>query len=165
MRLVCPYVPWQPGAYHLGQHNGLDERTREWVLNRGGELVDVSGGDQAYWQLLRDLWRAGESFVLVEEDILPTRRAYNSLRHCPRSDWCVCPYRVNGVTDGGLGFTRFSGALMRRHPDAIEGIPPDKRWWVVLDGNVVVSLVQRLRHPGPHIHRRYEVEHLHKYGR
>lgn len=164
MRLICAYVA-PDRVRPPGKGPGLQPETERWALTHGFEMHDVSGSDIAYWSLLCELWRGGESFILMEDDMLPTEAAYRSLRYCRLRDWCVCPYRVNGMADGALGFARYSAALIRRYPDAMDGIPPDKRWWLTLDGNVTVSLVQRLRHPGPHIHRRHEVEHLHKYGR
>lgn len=80
----------------------------------------VGDADTAYFDLLAGLWAAGETFTVVEHDIVPTAAALDSLDACD-ADWCACLYPyVKGWVMAGLGCTRFRGAIMRRHPDLFE---------------------------------------------
>lgn len=121
----------------------LDATGREWRTEW------VGGSDTAYYCLLRDLWAAGETFTLVEHDIVVTGEALDSLDECD-SDWCACPYPyVNGWVFAGLGCTRFDAAIVRRHPDLM-GVVADMsddthppRHWCRLDAWISNELTRR----------------------
>lgn len=75
--------------------------------------------DYAYGRLLRELWAAGEDFLLIEHDVVPTVDHLLRMAICP-SAYCAAPYawlQAVGVT---LGFTRFRSVLLRAYPDAAE---------------------------------------------
>src|SRR5674476_221247 len=91
--------------------------------------------DQAYWRLLADLWTKGETFILVEQDIIINPGTIASLDTCP-SSWCAFGYGYCGLENYyGLGCVKFGGDLMAAVPDLMdqvalmhdEGHPP-KHW-------------------------------------
>jgi hypothetical protein len=82
-----------------------------------------------YWELFRDLWRAGEDFILVEHDIVPGPQTIARFDEC-RGSWCTCPYlwhwkgtypwvtdRRPKVLNGDLGCTRFRAEVMTATPE------------------------------------------------
>ena len=88
---------------------------------RDPEYVRVGPGtDSAYFELLRAVWAKGESFIVVEHDLVPYPGAIAELEECDQP-WCGKPYSLStGVAGSCLGCTRFSAELLRAEPDAIE---------------------------------------------
>ena len=114
VRVICPYTP-----------AGLRDATRQALEALGGpvEMVDVSATDHAYAALVAGLWAAGDTFLLVEHDMIPTLEAVTAMQECRRW-WCANPYPVNhqqGETIEGLGFTRFRAQLLAAEPDVPAG--------------------------------------------
>jgi hypothetical protein len=124
MRVVCPFA----GAVAAETVSALDASGFPW------EAADVSGADTAYTHLLENLWSAGETFALVEHDIVPHPGALEALAACPEP-WCAFSYPLGRIVHAGLGCTRFSGELLRAHPSAVRetwreatGIHPAGHW-------------------------------------
>jgi hypothetical protein len=81
--------------------------------------VDLSGSDRAYFDLLSSLWVVGETFCLVEHDIVIHPTALDELSTCP-NDWCAFPYPYGGPKLAyGMGCVKFSADLIARNPDAM----------------------------------------------
>jgi hypothetical protein len=112
--------------------------------------VRVLEGDCAYAELLAELWRDGESFVIVEDDIAPWPGAIESLRDC-RRHWCGFHYPLPGRWDvhedegdhallGSNGCFKVTAEVMSAAPKLYE------RWvtheWRMLD----VAMTAALRH-------------------
>lgn len=108
------------------------------------ELVQCQG-ENGYGELLAQLWREGQGFVLVEHDVVPWPTAVTGLISCP-FHWCCFQYPMNTGTPYGepdclgksLGLVKFGPHLLLRFPDlwkAWEGVP----WWVV-DGHLEPAL-------------------------
>jgi hypothetical protein len=91
--------------------------------NCGGtfEMVDVSGSDTAYYELLCQLWADGKSFCLVEHDIVVTLGTIESMDGCGH-EWCVSKYPYLRGTYWGLGCTRFRAPLLKRFPDLMDEV-------------------------------------------
>lgn len=70
-----------------------------------------------YSRLLRQMWREGETFVIVEQDILPWPGAIEELFYCP-GQWCSCSYPYGGAPGiyHMLGCTKISSQLMLNTP-------------------------------------------------
>lgn len=105
MRVVVPHIG--AGSPHAG--------LVRLVLEADGipvELVEVDPHN-GYVALLIELWRQGETFVLVEHDVIPWPGAIAQLLHCDR-EWCAFPYRHRGGPALSLGCTKFAGSLTRR---------------------------------------------------
>lgn len=154
MRLVVPYTSLRPETAEALDASGLPR-----------EEIQVDDGD-GYCRLLSDLWEAGETFAVVEQDIVVSPETLPALAGCT-GDWCGFPFPYL-ASDAyyGLGCVKFSAALLARIPDAMgrvalmhdETHPP--RHWCRLDG----WLQQVLRESGE---KRCEhmppVGHLHRY--
>lgn len=146
MRVVCPYTP-----------ACLRPETVAALTDTGYpyDLVDVSGSDTAYADLVERLWAEGRDFLLVEHDMLPTSEAVAAMAGCPRL-WCANPYPVNhqvGEWIIGHGFARYRAELMAAEPDAAEAAGAamfGQRWplrhWACIDSRLARVLTSR---PGP----------------
>lgn len=84
-------------------------------------MVDVSGSDEAYWQLLADLWSKGAGFIVVEHDVLVRPGALDELDRC-HHPWCSFQVPYVGRVYAGLSCAKFSAALIARYPDALDVI-------------------------------------------
>jgi hypothetical protein len=115
----------------------------------------------AYRELLEEVWRDGESFLVVEHDIEIRGGLPEEMDACPEP-LCAAPYVVgsdpNGFVETSLGCTRFSAELIAAVPTAISGLPI--RDWRRID----CELSPRLRTAGyvPHAHLP-AVKHHHAY--
>jgi hypothetical protein len=69
--------------------------------------------DFAYGRLLTELWNQGETFIVVEHDIVPWLGALEHLAACPQP-YCAFPYRIGGGIGAGLGCTKIAGSLLRK---------------------------------------------------
>lgn len=154
LRLIVPYTSLRPETAAALAESGFPF-----------EEARVDDGD-GYCRLLSGLWRAGESFAIVEQDIVVGPGTLPDLAACPR-DWCSFGYAY--MTSGnyhGLGCARFSSALLARVPDAMDRVavmsdkthPPGH--WCRLDGWLALVLTssgeKRCEHLPP-------VGHLHRY--
>ena len=150
MRIVVPFTHIMPEVIAA-----LDATGRVY------ELADVSDSDDAYWQVLSDLWRAGESFAIVEHDVVVHPTVFDGYDACPRV-WCASPHRyVCGGDAGyyGMGCVRFRAELLRDNPNVMydvaqmanAGHPP--KHWCTLDAHLQTVLprcrvtVPDTRHP------------------
>lgn len=108
MRVICPRTRILP-------------ETRAALENSGYEWTGaaVSGTDTAYTELLQKLWRAGETFAIVEHDVVPWRGALEQLDECPEA-WCSFIYPFGDGMHAGLGCARFRSALLAAHPTAVD---------------------------------------------
>lgn len=127
------------------------------------ELRDVSGSDESYWELLNELWGAGETFAIVEQDIVVGSSTLVTMAQCSR-DWCAAPYPYfGGVPYMGLGCVKFTTAMMRQEPDlmtyAADVIYPghDRKHWCTLDA----TIQRRLTTLGYPVHQHGGVHHQH----
>jgi hypothetical protein len=83
------------------------------ALNRSGyefERVKVSDSNEAYWEVLADLWGYGEDFCIVEHDIVVGPDTLREIYACPEP-WCVCSY--NGPGYSGAGVDAPKGAALQ----------------------------------------------------
>jgi hypothetical protein len=105
------------------------------------EAIDVTQDDEAYFHLLSELWAAGETFAVVEQDIVIGSDTLASFDRCPQP-WCCAPYPYLGnLTSGyhGLGCVRFRAELIRATPDLFDWVEKqfndkhEPRHWCTLD--------------------------------
>ena len=140
--LVVPYV------------EGMLNPSTRWAVTSAGipyRLVNIQAGDDgAYGRLIRRLWQEGQTFVICEHDVVPTRGQLVSIASCGH-DWCCYKYDDQLYPDGPMfGLARFSGRLMAEHPNAAEcalvtGSRRDQEaaWWQV-DSLMARDLLIRL---------------------
>lgn len=98
------------------------------------EWCDVSADNHAYWRLLRDVWADGETFTVVEHDVLWRPDVVEQFEACPQP-WCVfgytpiCHEACLEAWANMLGCTRFTAELIAACPDAVSSIPEEQRDW------------------------------------
>ena len=98
------------------------------------EWHDVSADGDAYWRLLCDVWSDGESFLIVEHDVVCRPDVLEQVEACPEP-WCtfgyepICHPECLEAWANMLGCTRFSADLIAAAPDAVSSIPPELRDW------------------------------------
>lgn len=127
MRIIYPFVERFPEALA--------------ALPADVEQIDVSADEQAYWRLLRDLWKSGEDFAIVEQDMVVPLNALASFANC-RREWCAVPYWMYGSWGAWHGVTRYRGGLTRRLRELPEAIRC--RDWPTLDS----AWINHLREAG-----------------
>jgi len=121
-------------------YTNLREEAVVAVEESGHDLlrVDVSGSDDAYWELLNDLWTTGKTFVIVEHDIVVPPTAIDELLNCP-GEWCGFATPYVGTLWAGLSCTKFEGTLLKDFPDLMEivatmsDVGHDQKHWCRLD--------------------------------
>jgi len=100
----------------------------------------------AYGRLLRALWARGETFVICEHDVIPTRAQLDLITSCGH-DWCSFAYDDGLYPRGPMfGLVRFDSRVMAEHPYAAEVAteggerrPTEVPWWDV-DNHVARDL-------------------------
>lgn len=111
--------------------------------------VDVTQSDIAYYAALHDWWAAGETFMVLEHDVLCRPDIIEQLARCS-SPWCAFPYtpfchrECWDAWGNMLGCTRFTAELIAQVPDAVSSIPREGWGWQ----NVCDGLGQNLRRAG-----------------
>lgn len=140
-RLVCPFAPgrlrWETSV----------------ALQTSGYPVDwvrlPASDPTAYGRLFRDLWSAGETFVICEQDVVPTQDQLDDIMGCGHP-WCSYEYDNDLYPDGPMfGLVRFDRRVMSEWPLAagvalVVGKRRDMEvaWWNV-DSHVARDLMIR----------------------
>lgn len=154
MRIYVPYTR-------------LRDETRDALEQHasGHEIryVDVSGGDEAMWEMYAAAWAEGETFAVVEHDIMIHDRVLPAFEQCP-SLWCSFAYPYAHLPAYcGTGCVRFRAELLAAYPELWEHValceaPPAHgfRHWCTLDGFSQTQLCQAgflmCRHMDPVTH-------------
>jgi hypothetical protein len=111
--------------------------------------VDVSTSTDAYFAALYDIWAAGDTFALLEHDVVCRPDVIRELEECPEP-WClygyadICHRECMDAWRNALGCTRFRAELIQAVPDAVASIPAGWREWT----NLCDRLGERLRAAG-----------------
>lgn len=134
MNVVVPFT-----AIHPATAEATVGATRAYVGTDG----------EAYWRLLRDLWWAGRTFIIVEHDVAPEPFSIPEMWDCPFA-WCAVPYPMGEITTTALGCTKFGAALMAEYPSVVAAIAPGQRGWNGLDGVVIGALTREGLSPHEH---------------
>ena len=107
MRVVCPYVGDGP---HAQTCSDLEAAWRGNV-----EYRDVSASATAYGELIMELWRGKETFVVVEQDMSFEAKQLWSLAACP-SSYCAGVYEWSTNLGPALGFVKLGYELLKDVP-------------------------------------------------
>jgi hypothetical protein len=113
MRIIVPYTELSQGTARC-----LDR------LAPQAERIYVGDSPTRYWEVLRDAWADGESFILIEHDLEFDDKALSALEACPRP---VC------TVAGWFRLTRFRSEMMRAIPDVFESLRPSERHWIPME--------------------------------
>jgi hypothetical protein len=136
--VILPYTRIRPGVREALDATG-------WPY----EPVDVSASDESYWELIADVWAEGETFIVVEHDIIVRPDTLRSLLGCVE-EWCTFPYAMcTGPELTGLGCTKFDASIMATVPNLItrtaqmeDALHPPKHWCRI-DQNTQHELMRR----------------------
>lgn len=159
LRVIVPYVRGDENGVERGLHPLCERSLSQHAPDT--EMHYLGNRHDAYRELLEDVWRAGDSFLVVEHDIEIHAGVVPEAQACPEP-WCAWPYVVGSDPDGfieaSLGCTRFSADLLRDVPNLIDSLPV--RDWRRLD----CEISPRLMTAGysPHVHMP-PVLHHHRY--
>lgn len=119
----------------------LDDRVVDALTQHDVTFWDVSGSDDAYWRLLRRMWSRGDTFIVIEQDVVVRPDSLDALLECPEP-WCSFQVPYVGKLYAGLSCAKFSAGLIARHPDALERIASIEdedhtpRHWCRLDSHL-----------------------------
>ncbi len=83
--------------------------------------VDVSESDDAYFELLRHLWSVGDSFGIVEHDVVVRDDSLTILEEC-ESPWCAFTFEYARNPIPGLGCVKFTADIIARNPTAMDEV-------------------------------------------
>lgn len=144
---------------------GLRAETDEAALRSGLPVERVRlDGEDAYHDLVAGCWAGRESFITLEQDIVPHDGALREMADCPEP-WCAFAYDYPPFGSyAGMGCAKFSADLIARFPDAMaetakwhDDAHPPKHWCRV-DGWLKKYLLER----GATQHVHGTVKHLHR---
>ena len=142
MRVVIPFVPPPPGCFEHWSSTewkpGLMPETEVFGRRVGARFVDTSSSDFRYYELMRELWSEGETFIIVEHNVVPDDDLIADLWSCSQ-DYCSISH--------SLACVKFGAGLVRRWPSLFEEMVP-MRW-----GQVDTYIREGLE-GGEHIDRR-----------
>lgn len=100
--------------------------------------------DDAYHDLIKNLWEQGDPFIINEHDIIAWPGAIAQLEACPHP-WCTHMYRcAAGWIGHGLGLVKFDPKKLSN----IFNVPFENTNWGYLD----TFIARRLQPVMPHIH-------------
>lgn len=150
-RVIVPYTHRDPRVRRA--MNALDYKV-EWC--------DVSRSDDAYYWLLHRMWSIGQTFVVVEHDILIRPDTIDQLLACA-GHRCSFGYAyLNSDNYHGLGCMKYTAAFIEANPAAMAllgGMHNDThphRHWCSLDAflnyNVLRDQPWCQRHAPPVTH-------------
>jgi hypothetical protein len=76
--------------------------------------------EDSYYKLIEELWADGETFITVEQDIVPAPGDIRQLAECPEP-WCAFAYEYPPFgLYAGMGLAKFSADLIKQFPDAMK---------------------------------------------
>lgn len=96
--------------------------------------VDVSSGPDAYFGAFYGWWARGESFAVIEHDVVCRPDVVEGFEDCPEP-WCIhgydpyCHIECREAWRNALGCTRFRRELIEAVPDAVASIPLERWDW------------------------------------
>lgn len=123
MFVIVPYVDLQPQTIDALSASGHD-----W------DPMYVGWSDRAYWSVLAAMWDLGETFAVVEQDVIIEPDTLTRLEQCDRP-WCAhaTPY-LHGQ-HVGMGCVKFGASLIAADPLAMQKVGemfdlkhPAKHW-------------------------------------
>ena len=111
--------------------------------------INVSSSPNAYYAALFDIWDRGESFAVLEHDVVCRPDVIESFENCPEP-WCaygygdICHWSCMEAWANALGCTRFRQEALEAVPDALSSVPSHLWDW----HQVCDRLGERLRAAG-----------------
>ena len=96
--------------------------------------VNVAASPLSYWAAMASWWERGETFAVVEHDVVARPDVFTSFEDCPEP-WCLygygnmCHPACQEAWRNQLGCTRFRAEIIAAVPDAVLGMEPHLRDW------------------------------------
>lgn len=91
----------------------------------------------SYHELLSELWHQKETFIIIEQDVLPVPDIIQEMWNCGHR-WCGAQFLIAGnYMQQPLGCSKFSAAMIEACPTMIDDLPI-KRWYS-LDGQIYTA--------------------------
>jgi hypothetical protein len=152
MKVVTAYIA---GALREETLEALGEF---WGL-RKLDLHILDAKDQfAYGQIIQGYWERGETFMVVEPDIVIRKDVVDAFLHCECEYGCF-PYPW--LTDVGpaLGCTWFRSSFLKKYPEAMREVNETRVMWNQIDVVLMRHVLARKHGEQPHVHLP-PVEHL-----
>lgn len=106
MRVVCPYTEMTVAC-----RMALDASGYDW------EPVKMTD-DFTYGRMLADLWSYGETFCIIEQDVVVQPGTLAEMDGC-QERWCAYPTGYMGSYLWGLSCVKFGAGLLARYPNAV----------------------------------------------
>jgi hypothetical protein len=107
---------------------------------RDAVWVDVSSSPIAYYGALLEIWERGETFAVLEHDVVCRPDVVEAFEECPEP-WCsygysdICHKECMEAWANALGCTRFRREVLEAVPDAMSSVPVEGwDWHGVCDG-------------------------------
>ena len=143
-----------PEAWH--------ERSRCSIIDlwpKGHVFWEIDPDDPfQYGRILADYWQQGESFAVVEPDIVIREDVAEAIMSC-KCDYGCFPYAWRTDVGPALGCTWFRAPFLARYPDAMKKVQAQNVTWRQLDVVLMRHVLAREYGEQPHVHLP-AVEHL-----
>lgn len=130
-----PPAPFRVVVPHTARHPDTTV-----ALPANAEWVYVASSSNAYYAALSRWWADGDTFLVVEHDVVCRPDVIAEAAECPEP-WCIwgydpyCHEECREAWRNALGCTRFRAELMVAVPDALSSVPPSGwDWHNVCDG-------------------------------
>lgn len=149
MKILCPFVELEwPVEFMLRAEHPDDV---VWA--------DCRGNDNAYFQAVREMWNSGETFVIVEQDILPWPGAVKKIYECPHKFCINWTPHWQSLSDRDSEPWTYAHGLVKYGQDLIHEIPnwfndyQESQHWSQFDWNLVKTYQNQIHyHMPPVIH-------------
>lgn len=119
MRILIPYTELQPATRRALLAYAHDHQL---------DFVHLDDPEYGYGRLLQQVWAQGETFAIVEHDIVVNPGTIADFDSCPEL-YCAAPYAWTTQVGPALGCTRFRTELLESVPDAIDQVLATPSAW------------------------------------
>lgn len=143
MKILCAYVDLEwPVEFMLRAEHPNDVT---WA--------DCSGGDDAYFEAVKSMWNQGETFVIVEQDILPWPGALKEIYECSHR-FCILwtPHWQSINRDGSWtyahGIVKYGSGLINQIPNYFNEYA-ETHHWSQFDWNIVATYGSEIHYHWP----------------
>lgn len=143
MKIVTCFLP---GMLRDQTVQALAEHGRDIHL-----MLLKPGDDTAYGRQIARLWKMGESFAIVEPDIVIREDVVDAFENCP-CEYGSFPYAWKTNVGPALGCTWFRDSFMAKYPSAVEEAGPRSISFRQFDVVFMRHVLARKYGQQPHVH-------------
>lgn len=166
MKIVVPCVPRLPEWRGVEEmlHPGVFAAIAEaWQTIPDGQRPQIDiynladDPDYGYGKLLARHWADGDTFCVVEHDVIVHPTVFDEFDACSEP-YCAFPYPLGPYVAPALGCTRFRAELLAELPDVMERVLKvptnygDPGHWRQLDTVLMRTVLLNRYGRQPHIH-------------